>query len=561
MVNDALGRIEAIVDATAVAPGVEALLPHSARPRQLRVRTLLVGILLALADHRPGHLTRVHRALVSLADDERWRLGVVVQWKAGPHVLTYRQIEHTFALVVGALTKEQPDGAPCEQLSAVVDALVEASVPVAFKGASSSLAVDWSDHESFAAPPPKHGGACADPEATWGHRRGGPSRGELFFGYFFQAATMVRDEGGEAVPELVRRMLVTTCAADPPPALVTVLERLVHSGVVLGDVLCDSGYAHRLAEHWALPLRRLGASLVMDLHPHDRGTRGTFGGAIAFNGNLYCPATPPTLFDLDPLARGASAEESATHDRRAAELARYKLGRATTDDDDGYHRVTCPATIGKVRCPTKATSMALAFDRPEVVAPPQAGPKCCIQQTITVPPEVNAKTAQKHDYPSAAHRRSYARRTGVERSYATMKDPASTDVTRGWCRIMGLCGVTLFLACGVVVRNLRILDAFQARQVEDARRAAAGSPRRPDAAGAGRSTTSWSRRQPTLPHRRAALPARQRGRCLHARLSKAWVRRISRIRPITAKCEDDTASNVKTSQRARRDSNPQPSDP
>jgi len=36
---------------------------------------------------------------------------------------------------------------------------------------------------------------------------------------------------------------------------------------------------------------------------------------------------------------------------------------------------------------------------------------------------VLAKTAQKHDYPSAAWRRSYARRTGAERGFATTKDP------------------------------------------------------------------------------------------------------------------------------------------
>jgi hypothetical protein len=58
-------------------------------------------------------------------------------------------------------------------------------------------------------------------------------------------------------------------------------------------------------------------------------------------------------------------------------------------------------------------------------------------------PGVLAKTAQKHDYPSAAWRRSYARRTyarrtGAERGFATVKDPAGNDITRGWCRLMGL---------------------------------------------------------------------------------------------------------------------------
>ena len=50
-----------------------------------------------------------------------------------------------------------------------------------------------------------------------------------------------------------------------------------------------------------------------------------------------------------------------------------------------------------------------------------------------MPPSVNVKTAQKHDYPSKAHRRSHARRTAVERSNSRVKDPASIDVAKGWC--------------------------------------------------------------------------------------------------------------------------------
>jgi hypothetical protein len=42
---------------------------------------------------------------------------------------------------------------------------------------------------------------------------------------------------------------------------------------------------------------------------------------------------------------------------------------------------------------------------------------------------------QKHDYPSATHRRSYARRTAAERGFSTIKDPASNTIARGWCRL------------------------------------------------------------------------------------------------------------------------------
>jgi hypothetical protein len=123
--------------------------------------------------------------------------------------------------------------------------------------------------------------------------------------------------------------------------------------------------------------------------------------------------------------------------------------------------------------------MALSHERPTVLALPEHLPTCCTQKTLTVPPSVNAKTAQKHDYPSAAWRASYARRTAVERTYSTIKDPASNDISRGWCRLMGLSAITVFVTCCLVVRNWRVADAFEAREADDARRAAAGlAPRR-----------------------------------------------------------------------------------
>jgi len=53
-----LAAVEEIIDASGVAPQIEALLPTGVRPRQLTVRTLLAGMCLAHADHRPAHLIR-----------------------------------------------------------------------------------------------------------------------------------------------------------------------------------------------------------------------------------------------------------------------------------------------------------------------------------------------------------------------------------------------------------------------------------------------------------------------------------------------------------------------
>jgi hypothetical protein len=473
-----LSLFEEIIDASGVAPRIEAMLPAGVRRRQLKVRTLLAGMCLAQADHRPAHLTRVHQALTRLSEDDQVRLGVLADWKGRPHRLTYRQTERTFGLVAAALAKDEPDGLPCGDLAGICDSLLEATIPGEFKDASASLAVDWTDLETFSRPPPHGTSDCADPQASWGHRKNNllRSEDELFYGWYLSAGIMMRDEGGPAVPELARRATVSSCRNDPVRAFAPVLTAMPGQGIPLGDILSDSGYAHRDAAAWAIPLRAAGAALVQDLHPHDRGPKGTHDGAVIANGNLYCPCTPRPLLELGPLARTATREQAADHDRKTAELARHKLGRLTADDPDGYHRVQCPAATGKIRCPLRPASMTLDRDRPEILQPPEHPQACCTQQTITVPPDVLAKTAQKHDYPSAAWRRSYARRTGAERGFATAKDPASNDISRGWCRLMGLAPLMLFTVTLLIARNQRILAAWNTRQEDNQRRAAAGLP-------------------------------------------------------------------------------------
>ena len=473
-----MAEFEEITGASGIAPRIEAMLPIGVRARQLKVRTLLAGMCLARADHRPAHLTRIHQALTALSEEEKERPGVIAAWKNGPHLLTCRQTGRTFGLVARALGNDEPGGLPSPALQAACDDLLEASVPEQFKHASTSLAVDWTDLESFSRPPPRGTRDCADPEASRGHRKNNLLRSgnELFYGYYLSAGVMMPEENGPAVPELARRATLSSCRHDPVRAFAPVLTAMPGQGIPPGDIPGDSGYAHRDADARAIPLRAAGAQLVQDLHPHDRGPKGSHDGAVISNGSLYCPGTPRPLLELGPLARTATREQAADHDRRTAELARYKLGRLTSDDPDGYHRVQCPAVMGKIRCPLRPASMRPDRDRPEILQPPEHPRACCAQQTITVPPDVLARTAQKHDYPSAAWRRSCARRTGAERGFATAKDPASNDISRGWCRLMGLPPLMLFTTVLLVVRNQRILHAWNARQEETQRRAAAGLP-------------------------------------------------------------------------------------
>ena len=299
----------------------------------------------------PAHLVRVHHALLDLDTQDRHRLGIIADCKHGPHLLSYRQTERTFGLVVKALSRDTPDGTPSERLSEILDALLEASVQVLGEPATSSYAVDWTDHETWSCPPPKPKPAtpdrqpatpsdtdhdhdhdhdhdadaaeeedqrCADPEASWGHRRGKHpgQKDEAFYGYYLQAATTVKDEHGPPVPELARRMHLASCDHDPPAALVPVLQRMTRDGIAIADVLADSGYAYRIPTTWALPIRALGAQLIQDLHPNDRGPHGTHHGATCANGRLYCPATPDrySTSDHSPAAPPPNRPPPTTND-------------------------------------------------------------------------------------------------------------------------------------------------------------------------------------------------------------------------------------------------------
>ena len=75
-----LAAIEAIIDASGAAPAIEALRPAGVRHRQLRTRTLLTGMMLALDDRRPAYLTEIRAALTSLPGACQVRPGVTGDW-------------------------------------------------------------------------------------------------------------------------------------------------------------------------------------------------------------------------------------------------------------------------------------------------------------------------------------------------------------------------------------------------------------------------------------------------------------------------------------------------
>ena len=144
---------------------LDDLMASGGRPRQLSSRTVLLA------------------------------LKVAVVGNGECHVATSRQYEDTFSVMCRSIDpspvpsfrgvpeneragylEEARAGIDVASRSAalrqVADRLVEQSVPDEYKSASRSLAVDWTDHETWSRPRAKDDEQPAnDPDGSWGHWR------------------------------------------------------------------------------------------------------------------------------------------------------------------------------------------------------------------------------------------------------------------------------------------------------------------------------------------------------------------------------------------------------
>ena len=104
--DEAISFCTAVIDSSGVANKIEALLARkTGRPRQMKVRAILVALLLLALDDRPLHIKAATKLLFcKMPASWRARLGINGDATSGKTLLArYRQARYLFHLALSAL--------------------------------------------------------------------------------------------------------------------------------------------------------------------------------------------------------------------------------------------------------------------------------------------------------------------------------------------------------------------------------------------------------------------------------------------------------------------------
>lgn len=496
------------LEAGLTSTGPDGTPERRGRPRGLSVRTLLIGIALTALDNRELHLVRAQHILNNLTPKQRRALGIPKAEDSKLKTLTARQVSYLWCRIVelfdpsphfssdaaAALdtwtpdetTEDEPapssskplfDPERLDLLQGVLDRIVEASlldsdIPGRRTGA---YAVDWTYVESWAKRR-RASSPSPDPDAAYIHIKNKTKTGPKYnlYGYKLHAVIRTRAEGGDRIPYLAERITLTPATADPQTQVLDVIEELKAEDRI--DMLvADRGYTFSKAENWADPLRELGVDSVFDLHPHQRGRQGTYKGTLQIDGQLYCPAMPDSLHDVERLDQFATKKERETFFAEIERRQTYEMKPFGKEQGGKPRRMRCPAAAGVARCPLKPDSLNLPLHYPTIYPNQalQAAPSlCCTQTTMSVPVDIQSNTRQNRTWGSREWFDVYTRlRPAAESFFSLIKDPGKEHMSRGRIKMMGLAKTSVMVAFWTAAANLRLLDAFDR---EEARRAANG---------------------------------------------------------------------------------------
>lgn len=156
--SDLCRDVEACVDRSGVVALIEGLLPTGGRPRELTVRTFLVGMMLAVRAGLPPHIEKARWVLNELPHNMKLRLGVI---RDTDEEITYKQMADMFERIAevidpsphfrGANISDQERTFREDLLVEITDKLLEASIPadVPHEG---SYSIDGTNVDSWARP-------------------------------------------------------------------------------------------------------------------------------------------------------------------------------------------------------------------------------------------------------------------------------------------------------------------------------------------------------------------------------------------------------------------------
>ena len=480
-------------------------------PRDTRMDVYVAGIIATACSGRRLTIMNVWRLLTQgLPHSAQVAYGIRRSVDGVSHAYTYRQMTYPLQALKDKLGIDTDE----EMLQELMDAIVATSLPDHLPPLR-SLALDATGIQSWAkgkssrrragagrgrlalaaskdevdvprSLPAANDSLCSfDPDARWGYRTKTYSNAtSAVFGYNVISVVGVPAVGAakDGAPVLTQGIRLRPANADVVgPGLELVDDYRGRCGGV-DEVLNDRAWSYSVEGTWMDPLRSRGVEQILDLHPNDHGVRD-FEGLRMVDGTPHCPAMPDHLVRIDrpprfhsgPPPSNASREKRAQYelDKRRleqfneliAQRQTWAFRRVAGPDRTGKERWECPAQAGRRVCANCPLSQMYDESTPRVQDPPTGPgiPKCCTQRTVTIPGDVTPKIRQRLYWGSVEWIKSYNRRTYVEGSYGNLKNPDTENITRGWCRVVGLVKTGILLAAAVAASNIRLLRLWAKR--------------------------------------------------------------------------------------------------
>ena len=322
----------------------------------------------------------------------------------------------------------------------------------------------------------KHRARGGVSDANWGVKTNKRGYAEFFYGYEMHAVVRVPDRvksaKNQSEPILLERFRLTPAATDVPPVSLEILDSILGKGQPVRKLMADRHYSYKKWRKWGLELIKRGIQQVVMLRTSDQKF-DEVNGMLVTAGHVHCPATPPDLAKIEqPNLKTAEDHEVAHFLSRVDERYQYAAQCTRPLKEDGKSRWRCPAAAGKLGCPLRPGSVAVAVELglPVVAHPPapETAPALCTQDTVGV--EITndklasvMKTYQRSYWGSDRWYEDARRRTAVEGWFGTLKGDRSAAKKRGSSLHLGLALVSLEVLAFAVTANLIHFDSWASK--------------------------------------------------------------------------------------------------